>query len=274
MIFLGILLDGKNLRLAVLIEKRNKAVHLLQEMCDRKKAKVKDLQVFCGYLNFLGKAIFPGRTFTRRMYSKYSHLINCVPGGRDSSQSLAAELKLKQHYHVRLDSEFKMDCKVWLEFLTGPSLQDIINRPMVDVRGHINASQEIFFYSDASAARTLGFGCVLDTKWLRETWVEGFIETNSPSIEYLELLALCAGIFTWENEPQLTNARIAVFCDNVVVVHMVNSMSSKCEECMYLLRMLALNNLKFNRRVSARYVKSKDNVLSDALSRGQMERFR
>ena len=38
--------------------------------------------------------------------------------------------------------------------------------------------------------------------------------------------------------------------------------------------MITLNGLRFNRRVKAKYIKSKDNSLSDALSRNLMARFR
>ena len=43
---------------------------------------------------------------------------------------------------------------------------------------------------------------------------------------------------------------------------------------MYLLRILVLNGLYHNRRLNANYVKSSDNVLADALSRGLIKKFR
>ena len=52
-LFLRILLDGRNLLLIIPEEKRQFAIQLLLEMCDRRKATVKDLQKLCGYLNFL-----------------------------------------------------------------------------------------------------------------------------------------------------------------------------------------------------------------------------
>ena len=64
MVFLGILLDGESLSLAVPIKKKDFAVNLLLEFQQKKKVTVKDLQKLCGYLNFLCKAIFPGQTFT------------------------------------------------------------------------------------------------------------------------------------------------------------------------------------------------------------------
>ena len=185
------------------------------------------------------------------------------------------KLKLKQHHHVRLDAEFKLDCKVWLDFLdTERDLHKIVNRLMVDILGHLQTSEDIRFFSDASANKRLGMGCVLDSKWIWGKWEDGFIEKYEPSIEFLELHALCAGIFTWQEDEALVNCRINLFCDNTVVVGMINKMSSSCKRCMHLLRLLALNNLRFNRRISAKYIDTKSNFLADSLSRGQLEHFR
>ena len=55
---------------------------------------------------------------------------------------------------------------------------------------------------------------------------------ENPSIEYLELFALAAGLLTWRDEPELKNRQITIFCDNQAVVDMINDMSSKCGKCM------------------------------------------
>ena len=99
-----------------------------------------------------------------------------------------------------------------------------------------------------------------------------FIQEYDPSIEYLELFAVCAGILTWEFE--LRNIRMCVHCDNMAVVHMINSLSSSCKHCMYLIRLLVLNGLQFNRRIIAQHIFGIDNEMSDALSRGQLDHFR
>ena len=143
---------------------------------------------------------------------------------------------------------------------------------MVNVLGPVGTTHDISFYSDASASENLGFGCVYDKSWFRGVWEPGFIKDYEPSIAYLELYALYVGILTWEH--RLTNTRITVFCDNMSVVHMINNLSAKCVNCMYLLHILVLNCLQFNRRVNAKYISTKNNCLSDALSRGQMDRFR
>ena len=270
-VFLGILLDGRNMLLAVPEEKRLRAVEMLTEMCrsGKKKATVAQLQKLCGLLNFLGKAIFPGTAFTRRMYNKFSQILNIGGVPQNSYQ-----YKWKQHYHVCLDKEFKIDCGIWLQFLSG-DLRTVANRPMVDLSTTLS-STEIGFYSDASATINCGFGAVLGTSWIRGDWTDSpyFLENKKLSIEYLELFALVAGVLTWQCERLMQNKRICVHCANMAVVHMVNNLSVGCKNYMFLIRLLVLNGLKFNRRITARYINAKWNGVADALSRGQMSRFR
>ena len=73
-IFLRILLDGQNMLMIVPEEKRIRAVEMIQLLLNKKKAQVKDLQSLCGFLNFLNRAVIPGRAFTRRMYAKFSRV--------------------------------------------------------------------------------------------------------------------------------------------------------------------------------------------------------
>ena len=180
---------------------------------------------------------------------------------------------LKPYHHIRLDQEFKSDCRVWLTFLMSENLAPVINRPMIDLSEVVTACK-ITFYSDASAAKNLGFGCILDTKWIFGQWESGYISRNSPSIEYLELFALTVSIFTWTDEKIINNCRVIIFCDNQAVVSMINNMSSNCPNCMHLLRLLVLSKLQKNRRIFAKYVSTKDNYLADSLSRLDLKRFR
>ena len=119
LIFLGILLDGIHMVLCIPEDKRIKAINLLKTMVVKSKATVKELQTQCEYLNFLTKAIYPGRAFTRHMYSKYSHIVKFNPwnqlGWEDANNFNSINkqnFKLKQYHHVRLDSEFKADCAI------------------------------------------------------------------------------------------------------------------------------------------------------------------
>ena len=51
-VFLGILMDRKRLILSIPLEKRDKALNLLNEFIDCKKATIHQVQVLTGYLNF------------------------------------------------------------------------------------------------------------------------------------------------------------------------------------------------------------------------------
>ena len=133
---------------------------------------------------------------------------------------------------------------------------------------------DIGFYSDASTAKDLGFRAVLKTRWIKGLWPEGFIQAEQPSIKFLELFTLTVGILVWQQEDAWQNAKICVHCDNQAVVQMINNLSSSCAHCMTLLRILVLNGLKFNQQLYAKWIDTKSNYLSDALSCNQMVRFR
>ena len=280
-VFLGLLLDGHRMLICIPEEKRDKAIYTLNKLLDKKKATVRVLQTLCGYLNFLNRAIYPGRVFMRRMYSKYASLIDKPMRKIDRSTQLETETTgqsvskttkiLKPYHHIRLDSEFKSDCRIWLKFLTDPELSKVVNRPMIDIN-MVTSSIDISFFTDASANPLFGYGCIYESRWTYGQWEENFIKEDKPSIEFLELYALCAGILMWEN--QIKDSRVIVHCDNMGVVGMINSMASTCKKCMHLLRILTLNGLLFSRRITAKYIKSADNILSDALSRMNLARFR
>ena len=254
MIFLGILIDGESKLLCIPENKRIKAVNLLLKMLDSKKSTVGNLQSLSGLLNFLCKAIFPGRAFTRRMYAKFSGKMEI----------------LKSYHHINLDKEFKNDCAVWLEFLD-KSMVTAVSRPFIDMNVKVIA-KDVGFTSDASAGRTKGFGTVFGKSFCFSGWERGFIERFNPNIEFLELYALCMGVFVWIE--RLQNSRIWVHCDNKGVCGMINNTTSGCKYCMILMRMLTLKCLKYNLRIFAVYIKSKDNDLSDSLSRLKLNEFK
>ena len=267
-IFLGILLDGRNYLLAIPEEKRQVAIELLTELSRKTKTTVHNLQKLCRYLNFISRAIFPGRPFIHRMYAKYSGIVKI---DYKVNKTCVVNYKFKKHHHVWLDKEFCMDCNIWLEFLSCDFLASV-NHLMVDILGYLQTSEDVSFYSDASGK--IGFGCILKESWIRGDWEPSFIANEKPSIEFLELFALTARVLTWVNRPQMCNNRISIYCDNISVVHMINNMMSGCKRCMQLIRILTLNGLRYNRRLFTRHIDTKSNFLADALSRGQMMRFR
>ena len=248
-VFLGIILDGTQQVLALPLEKCQKALFMLKKVIESKRATVLFLQQLTGLFNFMTKAVVPGRTFTRRMYSKYEGTA------------------LKQYHHVKLDNEFKSDCQVWRLFLESESPLSYA-RPFVDINRFVFSTQ-IQFYTDASL-RT-GFGCYYDGRWIAQVWDAEFMMRFQPSINYLELYALCVEVFAWAD--LLRNKRLVIYCDNKGVRDMVNSTVSKSKQAMILLRKLMLVCLQFNFRLSVRYLESSKNILADSLSRQNWGEF-
>ena len=207
-VFLGTLLDGNRHMLCIPEEKRNKALNQVNRILHKRKATVKEIQCLTGLLNFLNRALIPGRVFTRRMYAKI-HMTD--KKGK----------KLKPYHHINLDSEFRKDLEIWRLFLEQAGSSALCH-PFLD-RNMFLTSEQLNFYTDASGK--IGYGCFYDGRWMYGAWDRKFLQEAKPSIEFLELFALCAGILTWAES--LKNRRIIIFCDNQAVVEMVNQTTSK-----------------------------------------------
>ena len=217
------------------------------------------VQKLTGLLNFLQKAIVPRRTYTRRMYDKLRLTDN------------AGNL-LKQYHHIKVDDGFRDDCRMWLSFLTSQGNNYIqLCHPFIDFMAPSLTAEELDFYTDSSLCKTLGFGCIFSDRWFAGLWGADFIDNEKPSIEFLELFALCAAVLTWEH--LLQNCRVIIYCDNEAVVNIVNNMTSKCTKCMKLVRMLIKDGMLNNRRIFVKHVRSEANVRADMLSRCQFDRF-
>ena len=104
--FLGMLIDTEKRVVSIPRDKIEKTVVMIEKLLLKKKRKatVIMIQQICGLLNFLCRAITPGRAFTMRLYS-----------------SLMGYNKiLKPHHHVKLPSDAIMDLRIWLTFLRSP----------------------------------------------------------------------------------------------------------------------------------------------------------
>ena len=102
--------------IAIPKEKIDKAYELIEYMLSKRKTTLHNMQKLTGFLNFLGKAIIPGRAFTRRLYSQTSGV-------------------LKKHHHIAITTEIKMDLQMWQEFLKHPS---VYCRKFMGINDNIN----------------------------------------------------------------------------------------------------------------------------------------
>lgn len=207
------------------------------------------LQKLTGLLNFLCRAIVPGRAFTRRLYYKTAGL--------------------KQHYHLRVDLDMRADLKLWEQFLiTDHSLF----RPFMDFANTLQA-EEISLTSDAS--KLYGWGCTYKSSWCFAEWTSADkqkIADKKLNIQIQELLAFAAAVELFA--PMLANRRVVTWCDNQAVVAMINKSSSNCRVCMELIRIITMTSMKYNCRIFSKWLSTKDNSLSDSISRLDFARFR
>ena len=133
-------------------------------------------------------------------------------------------------------------------------------------------SEDINWYTDASANPQLGCGGINDSQWFIQQWDEEFIKEFEPSINYLELYAMTLAIYMWIHKYQ--NQRIHIFCDNMSVVQMVNNSSSKCRNCMVLIRFITIKALTHNVKIKVKHVPGKLNTYADWLSRMEYKKFK
>ena len=245
--FLGLLIDTVRQIICIPVEKVKRAKDLFLALIGNRKIKIHQLQRLCGFLNFLCRAIVPGRAFTRSLYAPTAGKV------------------LKPHHHVAMNNEMRADLQMWLIFLNKP---DIYCRPFME--SGFSDPEEVRFYTDASRNFSLGFGGWCETDWMFGQW-DDYTKEIEPSIEYLELYGLAVGIHLWIE--RFKNKRIYVFCDNMSVVHMVNNMSSSCKNCMVLIRMVTLECMCKNVRLFAKHIGTLDNGIADGLSRLDFKQF-
>ena len=245
--FLGLLIDAIHQFVSIPVDKVKRATDMIQEILGKrnKKITVKQIQKLCGFLNFICQCIVPGRAFTRRLYSYFSS-------------------SMKAYHHIRVSAEMRMDLHIWENFLAEPT---VYCRPFLDY-SHVFTAVDLDFYTDASGV--IEYGGYYQSNWFRNVWSEEFL-SKKPSIEYLELYAVTVGCVLWLKN--FANKRVRIFCDNESVCFMVRDSSSKCKNCMILIRIIVLECLAWNVRLFTKHVPTDKNIFADALSRGQMKRF-
>lgn len=246
--FLGLLLNVLTMTLSVPVDKRNNALNQIEDILRRVKITMLRLQKLTGLLNFLCRAVVPGRAFTRRFYDRMTGL--------------------KQYHHLRVDPELWQDLLVWKEFLKLPSS---LCRPFMDFHTTLQADT-LDFYTDASKSTTqAGFGIVYGDQWTFGEFPVWVRTNDVVAIQTLEMYALYVAIRLFAHT--LKGRRVKVFCDNQAVCGMINKGTSRCKTCMQFLRSITLISMKHQVRFFAKFVPSLENTRADALSRMEFNRF-
>ena len=251
MTFLGLLINTELQMVCIPLEKLRKLHDILDSILSKRKLTLKMLQSLCGHLNFVCRAIVPGRAFTRRLY-----------------MALKGKMKLKPHHHININRQMRLDIEMWKEFLINSTA---FARPFLDFE-LVQTATELNWYTDAAKGKRRGCGGICDDRWFAIKWQRGFIEKYNPSIAFLELYGVAVSILNWLK--YYANQRVVLFCDNTSVVHMINHNTSACKFCLVLVRLVVLESMKYNTRVFAKHVRGVSNKFADLLSRGKVDQFK
>ena len=241
-IFLGTTIDSDRMEARLPLDKLQLYSSQIEEALHKTRITVKELRNLLGRLQFATSVIPSGRPFLRRLYD-------------------LLKPEDKPYWHKRLTEGTKKDLRVFYSFLKEYNGVTILRQPPIVESNAIN------LYSDASS---YGYAGTYGSSWLQGKWPKSWVdktEGNMLNIAVLELYPILLILLTFASK--LSSSAILFHCDNMSIVHVINSQTSKDPNIMALLRPLILTLLQHNIRFKAVHITSEDNVLADRISRFQ-----
>lgn len=121
--------------------------------------------------------------------------------------------------------------------------------------------------SDASGS--IGFGVYFRGQWCTEVWPPEWVESGI--CWDLTFFPVLVAVCIWGKE--LANQTVHFWMDNLAVVQVVNSLTSRSLCIMSLVRVFTLLCLQLNILFLAHHVPGANNSVADTLSHWQMARF-
>ena len=235
----GLIVDSNQMLVILPQDKKDKAIQLLNQMSKQKSATLNQLQILIGTLQFATKAIISGRTFLRR-------LIDLTKGIKG------------KHHHIRLNTEARLDIKMWLSFLVSFNGKRIIS-PQYWVE-----SSHLRFFSDASGS---GFAAINGSSWFMGTFPPSWKNVN---IATKELLPITLSFRMWSTK--LKGSNLIFMVDNMSVVNILQSQTSNDPEIMNLLRPMVVSSMINDVQFYAFHIPGKSNTIADLMSRFQVQK--
>ena len=240
--FLGIEMDTQAGSLRLPANKLSRLQALLAHWGDRKACARRELESLIGLLNHACKVVWSGRSFLRRMID----LLHTVP------------MHPMKPHPIRLNREFRSDLAWWrlfasewngVSFLTPPT-----QHPVKELA------------TDASGS--WGCGAWHGNHWFQLAWDEASLQLPITVKELLPIILACErwGI-GWSDQC------IRCHCDNQAVVANLRSRTSRDRHCLYMLRVLAFIEARYNFHIQPLYISTKLNYLADDLSRNHLPSF-
>ena len=240
-LFLGLEIDSVEQLIRVPPDKLAKAHHMLAKALTSRKVTLRFMQSLIGSLNFLCRAVPPGRAFLRRMI--------------DSTMGVQAK-----HFMIRVTWDIKKDIQLWQSFLAN------YNGASIFLNNTWLSNHYLSLFTDAAAG--VGCGMFFQGSWAQMRWPQSW---SDRSITYKEFFPIMVACVLWGE--RFSGNRIMFYCDNQAVVTILNHKTTKCKLTMALVRELVLSSLSHNFHFRAHHVPGVQNTVADALSHFQMQRF-
>lgn len=248
--FLGFIIDTDLMMVRIPQDKLERLHVSLTSILSKKKITLKELESVTGLMAFCSRAIPSARAFLRRFYD----LIASVKSG-------------KPYHFIRITGEVKQDILVWLQFLRH------FNGECFIPEDYWFSNQTLQLYTDSSGNPDLGCGAYFNGHWVQFHWPCSWSNCSIlKNMSLLELIPIILSLFIWSDK--LANKKVSFYIDNQALVSIINKRTSKDKQIMKLIRPLVFKTMLYNIQFKALHIEGSKNVIADALSRFQMERFR
>ena len=229
--FLGIVIDSDLMQLRISKDRLEAVIAELSKWIGRTHAQKREILSLVGKLTFVSRVVRSGRTFVRRMIDT------------------AKKVKLL-HHKIYLSKDFKADVEWWLMYL--PTWNGI----SVFYEDEWVSSDAMDLFTDASDQAVSGY--------FNRSWFVLPVSTQH-SINWRELYAIVVAAATFGMHWQ--GKRINFHCDNMSVVYVLSSGTSRNPDLMCLVRELFFVAAMYQFEFRATYINTKVNLIADSLSR-------
>ena len=236
--FAGIFLDTRSMQASLPPDKVSKFMTYINDLQTSKSATLKQIQSLAGMLNFACVVIAPARAFSRRLH--------------DLSIGLT-----KPYHHRKITKQVRLDLDVWKNFLHHHNTKTFF----LDLK--FKSQDTLHLFTDSSS--TIGYGGYFGPHWFAGKWPDACLGLN---IALLEIYPICLAIKLWG--PDLSNRCIILNSDNMAVVHILNSFTSKDQSILKLLRVIVLDCMFHNILIRSKHISGIRNVCADLLSRDRI----
>jgi hypothetical protein len=248
--FFGITIDSILMQARLSPAKLASTLELVRQALARPSISRCHIERLNGRLNWICKVVYGGRTFLRRL--------------SDAQWSVS-----RPHHHIRLSASLRADLQWWHDFLP------VFNGQTDLIPGRPLSLND--FSTDASPS--YGYGAFILGGYFSLFFSQAaalFSDVPAPSapIHLHELYAvlLVARLYS----TALRGQHVRIHIDNTIVVSAVNTRTARDRTgpaMMIYLRELFWLSANHNFRLTSTYINTKNNVLSDSLSRGDFLAF-